>query len=862
MGAHDTIGHTLLEELEAPLANRHRVADALPYQFIGQVANISLVHLLEDQSFGIGFEMAVPAVESTPGAEDYVAKVLDQIIRKLPAGYVIQWYRKNSTDVSDYLDLYQQQTSDDLLGRSIADAVVDRWQKASKVGFFPKNPALNFFPCREEMAVMIKSPPSKVFNFSVEQAWALLADHEAPSKKYTEAAKAFSNVVREIRETAAAGGRHMIPMGADGFIPFVVTMLAPNGKRRSQVPQYTGIETISEAISAAVEIDLSSPDGKARTDGFTVIRDGERSCHRVVSMIWQPKAVEAGMCNELMYKHPNITLITTVQMLPQLLEGIKLKAAQYLQSKTVTVFNADEAAEKDKSFKDINRRLFAGEKICLLRFQALVVSGDDAAADDAALRIQSAMDTKFESSTEMMFGSSLGLLGSLPFTASDSREKMFKRQRRMMSRDIADMIAAGGRWTGVVPTPQYLSIETNRRKPIVMYSNAIGGPLFVNPHQCEANPHVLVAGGSGSGKTFFIQDLHLQMWRIPDIRAYLISIKPDYRRLSQMLGKYVEIDLDNEDISINPLGGEPKLSNQAVWTQAVCLMISDGDPNERPNRDERVLIEEAVMAAARKNWDFENKVALKETILSDVVAELLKDGGDLGKILANRLKPYYAGPFKNLINRPRTIQKDDKFIFFNLAGVRKSSCCAVVMFSLFTFIDAIMYDPTLVGVPKVVTYDEGWAVMGDQYSAALMENSARAYRSLGGMAIFISQSFADFDSDLGRAILANTATKIVLPQEQSELGRLPNYIDLNPLEFAAIRDLKLQKRHYSEFFVKMQGLYSTTGRVIPDALKYAIATTDALDEELHARLLVEAGGDYRAAIMKFATQYPFGNKLA
>lgn len=859
MNARSQTNRQQLDEIEAIASSTSRVSDTLPYRFMGRVGRLDFVHLLEDQSFGIGFVVAVPSVESHPGAESYVANVIEQLIRRLPSDYVIQFYRRNSTDVEDYLELYAQQAGDDPTGQRICEAVLKRWRDASEKGFFPRNSDLNFFPCREEMAIMVKSPPSNGWNFSPEHAWQLLFDPEAASPRFTKFARAFELVVREIRETALSGSLGLSPMGADGFIPFVVTMLAPNGRSRETIARGSAIDSVADAISSSVAIDLTNDEGEVRLDGFTAIRDGQKSVHRVVSMLWQPGAVAPGMCNDLVYRHRNVTVVTTIKMLPQLLESAKLKVSAWIQSKSKTVFNAQEAEERTASLNSVATRLYSGEKIVSCRMQAIVTAATDTEADDAVLRMKSSMEAMFPSEDEKVFGTSLMLPGSLPFCHSDERERTTRRMRRMMSKDIAEMIPAGGRWGGIVPTSSYLAVETNRRKPITMYANSVGGPLFINSHQCETNPHILVVGGSGSGKTFFIQDLLLQMWRTPDLRAYLISIKPDYKRLSMLLGKYIEIDLDDENISINPLGGRPTLNNQSIWTQAVCLMVSDGNAGEAPSRDERVLISEAVMLAAQKNWDAQNDCQIRETILEHVVAELIGLHKEMGESLAHRLKPYYRGAYRNLINRPRTISRDNRFVFFNLAGVSKSPCCAVVMFSLFTFIDGLMYDPSLVGVPKVVAFDEGWASMGDVSSAALMEKSARAYRSHGGQAIFISQSFSDYDNSLGRAILANTATKIILPQEQSELNKLPNFIDLNELEIRAVRNLKLHKRHYSEFFVKMQGHASTTGRVIPDPFKYAIATTDPADEDLHMRLLDETGGDYVAATNLFAQQYPYGN---
>ena len=97
-----------------------------------------------------------------------------------------------------------------------------------------------------------------------------------------------------------------------------------------------------------------------------------------------------------------------------------------------------------------------------------------------------------------------------------------------------------------------------------------------------------------------------------------------------------------------------------------------------------------------------------------------------------------------------------------------------------------------------------------------------------------------------------------MPQEPSSLAELPRYLDLSDKERELITSLELRKGRYGEFLVKSQGLPSTVGRVLPDPLKYAIATTDPTDSARLAELQRACGGDLAAAVEVFAQRHPYG----
>jgi hypothetical protein len=210
-----------------------------------------------------------------------------------------------------------------------------------------------------------------------------------------------------------------------------------------------------------------------------------------------------------------------------------------------------------------------------------------------------------------------------------------------------------------------------------------------------------------------------------------------------------------------------------------------------------------------------------------------------------------------LFNGARSLGVDDRFVFFNLGNILRQPCSAAASFCVFSLIDQIMQDPSLRAVPKGLIADEVWALVQDPFAAAILERSLKAYRSLGAFALPIVQDPRDLDTPAGRVILVNTATKVILPMDRSGQDEISRYVRLNERELDLVRDLRLVKRRYSEFFVSIEGVHSAKGLVIPDPLRYAISTTDPSDEAELDRLYRQTG-DMLHAVSQFAREMPYG----
>lgn len=817
------------------------LADLLPYLLCGRIGDLEPVHLLDDGALGFAVQFEPPPVDTEPEAEARLSAMIDQALRALPAGLQWQWFARSSTQVEDPLQRYLQQPGVDPVGRACASETLQRWRHAQQAGFFPADPALNFFPRSQAILLAIKSQPMGLAPWQMLQGMSNRADLAARTAGFVSAARA-------LQATLQSSGIEAETVDADAMANLVADLLFPY-RRLQRGPVSTGLDSIRDAVASLGRIEPVGP------GGFATHCAGQVAHHRVASMLWHPHAVRPGLLNELARLRPILSVCLSGSVLPPAAATVRLKAQGLLNARSAHRFNEIETQARAQAIEEVERRLFAeGERLIEGRLQVHVVESSAEEAESAALAACDLLrDADIEAAPEPDIGASLILRGCLPFTLYEQTERKLRRRRRFLSRDFADLHPAAGCWTGAA---QSARADGAGPAPVVMYSNAAGSPLFIDPSKAERNPHALVVGQSGSGKSFFVHDYLLQLWRLPDVRLFLVSIKPDYRKLALLLGRYVQVDLDCGE-SLNPFCGAPTPENQTRWVAALSLMLTEGQAGRALSREQEICLQDASLAAAARNWDATARCALGQTLLEDICFELERRPGPVGRDLAFQLLPYRRGPYRALFNAPRTLGPADRFVFFNLGSILRQPCSAAACFCVFSLVDEVMLDPALRAVPKGLVADEAWALVQNPHAAAILERSLKAYRSLGGFALPIVQDPRDLDTPAGRVMLVNTATKIILPMDASGHDEIRRFVRLNDREFEIVRNLRLVKRRYSEFFASIEALQSGKGLLIPDPLRYAISTTDPADE---ARLeaLYREHGDMLQAVRAFAASFPYG----
>ena len=824
----------------------------LPYLCETSFDGFGPLHLLSDDSLGYAFQTPLPCAITDPNAEESISSTIAAMLRALAPGTYWQWFVRSDSCVSR--QLVQALGLEQCRGesREFADAFAGRWQSAERDGFFPEAPEINFHPRRVTVLVALKS---QVLGSTQSFPSLSLALHRLSGKSKDSGATAraadFIRCCREVEGAALAQGWTTQPVDGDSLADWVGLEIFPQRADRGGSLR-VGLGETRHAIAS-----LGSIEGLCG-EGFCSHARGTPVHHRVVSMLWPPPAVAPGLLNDLPFARPRITVCITARALPPASALAALKARALIEDRSTHRFNRTEMQARAEALQEVEHRIFSdGERIFDARLQVHVMEEDALAAEEAVVQVCNLLEQReFEASKESDIGSTLLLRACLPFAIYPETEDRLRRRRRLLSRDLADLHPGGGPGAG----GSFGAFEARGRHHAIAYCSPGGEPLFLDPTRAEKNPHALVIGQSGSGKSFFVHDFLLHLWRREGVRLFLLSIKPDYRKLALLLGRYVELHLDSEE-SLNPFGGRPGLENQARWLAALRLMLSEAGSATAISREADITLQEAAMSAARRNWDELRNQAIRETLLEDICVELERSFGSLGRQLAFSLHPYRRGPFHRLFNRPRSVSADDRFVFFNLGSILRQPCAPLASFCVFLLVDEVIANPALRAVPKGLIADEVWALVRDEQAAAILERSLKAYRSLGGFALPIVQDPRDLDNPAGRVMLVNTATKVVLPLDPSGQADLDRYLRLNEREREVVRDLRLVKRRYSEFFVSVDGLASAKGLLVPDPLRYAVSTTDPIDEDRIERFYRESG-QMMEAVRRFSREFPYGIDIA
>jgi conjugal transfer ATP-binding protein TraC len=813
-------------------AVRDHLEPLLNYNFCGTIHGLEHVFDLREGGYGYAFRVRVPPIECLDGGAGLCASVINTVLCTLQDDYTCQIIRRTVSNIRHQMQAYAKVDSVGAVPEAFAQQRLDQFAQASSEGFTPDLPELNFFPGTEELYFFISTPDLGRFSFN-----RLFRGRE----QYLEdQIQQFRAVIAAIKEALRDVGLSYEIMDASKFVEYVVSFLNPRLLEDEEYQPEVAEDEVAHAISRAVTLEeLGSK------VGFVSHYHDTQTHFRALSMLWQPDGVKPGMLDEVVARERDCAFVMTVRVMDTRAEQFRLKAKRYLASKMrLGSFNAEEINEMDGSIGEALTRVVNGERFVDARLTVVVTDSSRRRVEDRVATIQSHLSRKGLQYTDVErdIGDSIILNGCLPFPRRDY-ERAFQRSKRMLSADVAELTPMGGTWPGV------------ERKPYALYPNRLGRPTLLNPMAGAKNSNLLVVAESGSGKSFWVNDYLAQTARLPGAYLFIVSTKPDYRKWANLFGKEVELTLEDCP-SISPFWGDVDNNSIDFWSKLVLGMVHDDRVNSAPI-EVKQTISRAVTVAARKVHAVSEGYG--ELQLSDIQLALNNEGGELGEKLSNALYDYLdTGRYAKLFQGNSQIKpSEERRIFFNLAGIMATDAGPTALMCVMRTIDAVMSDPKLRSVPKVAMFDEGWNVIGTDYGAAFIDRAVRTYRSLGGTVGFITQDPRDLDTPMGRSVLNNTATKVVLPLEKAAADSLPRFMDLSETEREAIASLRPVKGVYSEFFMKMSGVGSTVARLTPFPLLYSMNTTDPDDEAVQFRML-EAGMEFPEMIEQFAHQFPRG----
>ncbi|WP_093489128.1 MULTISPECIES: VirB4 family type IV secretion system protein [unclassified Streptomyces] len=301
----------------------------------------------------------------------------------------------------------------------------------------------------------------------------------------------------------------------------------------------------------------------------------------------------------------------------------------------------------------------------------------------------------------------------------------------------------------------------------VLYGlNAVSGAPVLWDRFAQDNYNSITLARSGAGKSYLAK-LELLRLLFTGVTASVIDPEDEYVRLAETVGGTV-IALGADGVRLNPFDlpgaeeGEQDLLTRRVLflhTFLAVLLGADLAAAEKAVLDRAIL---ATYARAGITADARTWTRTPPT-LADLAAVLADDGSPTATDLADRLAPYTTGSHARIFNGPSTAATSGHLVIYALRQLPEEVKAPAMLLAL----DAVWRQVAHRAQQgrHLVVVDEAWLLMRDGAGARFLFRMAKAARKYWtGLAVVTQDADDVLTSPLGRAIVSNAATQILLRQ--------------------------------------------------------------------------------------------------
>ncbi|TDE22813.1 DUF87 domain-containing protein [Actinomadura sp. 6K520] len=309
----------------------------------------------------------------------------------------------------------------------------------------------------------------------------------------------------------------------------------------------------------------------------------------------------------------------------------------------------------------------------------------------------------------------------------------------------------------------------------VLYgTNAGASSLVMWDRFAQDNHNSVILARSGAGKSYLAK-LEILRSAYTGVEVCVIDPENEYARLADAVGG-AHIALGAKEVRLNPFDLPPgaartpdALTRRALFIHTLVGVLLDEplDPAARAALDRGIVAayHHAGLTSDPRTW------TRPAPVLADLAAALQADGDAKASEVAARLAPYTTGTWRGLFDGPTTTRPDSHLIVFSLRDLPDEMKTVGTLLTL----DAIwrrVSDPHQ-RRPRLVVVDEGWLLMRQPEGARFLFRMAKAARKHWAGLTVVTQDAADVLScDLGRAVVSNAATQILLRQAPQALDQV------------------------------------------------------------------------------------------
>ncbi|GIF16880.1 VirB4 family type IV secretion system protein [Actinoplanes teichomyceticus] len=326
----------------------------------------------------------------------------------------------------------------------------------------------------------------------------------------------------------------------------------------------------------------------------------------------------------------------------------------------------------------------------------------------------------------------------------------------------------------------------------VLYGLNLHSPgVMVWDRWAQSNYNSVILARSGEGKSYLAKlDLLRNLYL--GVEAFVIDPEDEYVRLAEAVGGTI-IRPGTPGVRINPLdlsagNGDDALVRRALFLQTFVAVLTGGESGAgQIAPEEAAALDVAVLAAYRaKGITTDPRTWRRPAPLLADVAEALKDVGDAGRTLAARLHPYVAGSFKGLFDGPTTTAAEGHLVVYaikDLPEELKPVGTLLILDVIWRTVSTA--NRTGNSTRRLVLVDEAWLMLRAGLGAQFLFRLSKSARKYGAGLSVITQDAADvLATDVGRAVVSNAATQVLLRQAPQAINAVAEAFGLTDGEQA------------------------------------------------------------------------------
>ena len=366
-----------------------------------------------------------------------------------------------------------------------------------------------------------------------------------------------------------------------------------------------------------------------------------------------------------------------------------------------------------------------------------------------------------------------------------------------------------------------------------------GQLMSASLHDSQTNKNAVIAAESGSGKSFFANEL-LLAYLSEGAQIWVIDAGKSYKKLAQILhGDFLQFD-ESSTVCLNPFA---MIYDYTEDEDAVVSLIQNMASASNSLDEFQIAGLKRIMSSL---WsEYRNRMTV------DLIAQqCLQEDDKRLRDLGSQLFPFTSGgSYGRYFHGSSTIDFKNDFTVLELDELNgRRHLRQVVLLQLIYQIQQQVFLGSRAR-KKIIMIDEAWDLLKDGDVAVFMEHAYRKFRKYGGSAVIATQSINDlYNNPTGRAIAENSATMFLLGQtsETVESIRKSGRLAVSEGCYELLKTVHTLTGVYSEIFIK-SATGIGIGRLIVSEFEKLLYSTSAADVAAIGRYTAE-GADIFSAI--------------